>query len=27
VEVVSEFRALWNAVYQKIVSAYSKCGI
>jgi len=27
VEVVSEFRALWNAVYQKIVSAYSKSGI
>jgi len=27
VEVVSNVRVRWNAVYQKIVSAYSKCGI
>ena len=27
VEVVSKVAAPWNAVYQKIVSAYSKCGI
>jgi len=27
VEVVSNVRARWNAVYQKIVSAYSKSGI